>query len=275
MTRHVRLGRSSSAAIITKSRAALISALLTLSFLISSPAHAMVAFVRLPSGSSIALDVEPSDTIENVKTKIQDYEGFPPDQQTLYYAGNLLEDGRTLSDYNITGSSLLFLYLPSTEPAKVKIDREKIRAKCLADVLADLKVEKNPPLTTFQCADIDGVQSSNYALITEKLLALDEESRADLGKIKATAKRVVIIEKLANAEISSHIYASDLVDIGLFEKSDPNRSSITALLRKLPSTEIDTFEEVQGAIFREKLLIKERKDQLARLKDRLNKKVIL
>ena len=116
---------------------------------------------------------------------------------------------------------------------------------------------------------------SASALITEKLLALDEESRADLGKIKATAKRVVIIEKLANAEISSHIYASDLVDIGLFEKSDPNRSSITALLRKLPATEIDTFEEVQGAILREKLLIKERKDQLARLKDRLNKKVIL
>jgi len=272
MTTHVKHGLSSSAAIITKSRAAVISALLTLSFLIAAPAHAMVAFVRLPSGSSIALDVEPSDTIENVKTKIQDKEGFPPDQQTLYYAGNLLEDGRTLSDYNITRSSLLFLYLPSTEPAQVKIDHEKIRAKCLADVLADLKAEKNPPLTTFQCADIDGLQSSNYALITEKLLALDEEARADLGKIKATVKRVVIIEKLSNSEISSHIYASDLVDIGLFEKSDPNRSSITALLRKLPATEIDTYEEVQVAILREKALIKARKYNLVQLSARLSKK---
>jgi hypothetical protein len=272
MTTHVKHGLSSNAAITTKSRAALISALLTLSFLISSPAHAMVAFVRLPSGSSIALDVEPSDTIENVKTKIQDSQGFPPDQQTLYYAGNLLEDGRTLSDYNITGSSLLLLYLPSTEPAKVKIDLEKIRAKCLADVLADLKVEKNPPLTTFQCADIDGLQSSNYALITEKLLALDEEARADLGKIKAIVKRVVIIEKLSNSEISSHIYASDLVDIGLFEKGDPNRSSITALLRKLPATEIDTYEEVQVDILREKALIKARKDNLVQLNARLSKK---
>ena len=275
MTTHVKHGLSSSAAITTKSRAAVISALLTLSFLISSPAYAMVAFVRLPSGSTIALDVEPSDTIENVKTKIQDQEGFPPDQQTLYFAGNLLEDGLTLSDYNITGSALFFLYLPSTEPVKEKIDREKIRAKCLAEVFADLKSQKIPLLANFQCADIDGVQSSNHALITEKLLALNEDARADLGKIKAAVKRVVIIEKLSNSEISSRIYANDLVSIGLFEKNDPNRSSITALLRKLPATELDSFEEVQAAISREKLIAKDRKDRLAQLQERLSKKIIL
>ncbi len=275
MTTHVRHGLSSSAAIITKSRAALISALLTLSFLISSPAYAMVTFVRLPSGSNIALDLEPSDTILNVKQKILDSQGFLPEQQTLYYAGNLLENGLTLSDYNISGSSLLFLYLLSAEPAKEKIDREKIRLKCLAEVLADLKAQKIPPFNTLQCAEFDGVQSSNHALIAQKLLDLNEESRADLVKIKATVKRVVIIEKLSNAEISRNIYASDLVDIGAFEKGDPNRSSVTALLRKLPATEIDTFEEVQSAILRQKLVIKDRKDRLSQLQDRLSKKAIL
>lgn len=76
--------------------------------------YAMQIFVEQTSEKYITLEVEPTDRIEDVRTKIQDKTGIPPEQQIIMFAGKELEDGNTLQDYSIQKDSIIHLSVASS-----------------------------------------------------------------------------------------------------------------------------------------------------------------
>ena len=145
--------------------------------------------------------------------------------------------------------------------------REAEKQSARTEIASTLQSAKDLTVESFAKAEIRGVTERNLAAVQAEILALPEESRADINQILKVARKFEVVGNIASNQVM-RLTASSFVEIGLIPATSKSKVALMAAIRKLPASARDTYAEIKAAIEAETARIKSRNDRLAAIVNR-------